>query len=180
MSEQTAIEWCDSNVRPGRSGPKPATPRDGDKKQARQRINVEVRTGRRAHPNTLACFDCGHVWSEGERRHEYDHYLGYAACHHASVQPVCTVCHARRDSARAAQTHCHVGHEFTEENTYLASNGTRHCKACMSLREKKRKPRGSAYWKRVNAKRRDQRLGKAASDRLLDGVTHDGFPEVRP
>lgn len=80
----------------GRPGPAPAPPRDGDKKQARQRINVEVRTGRRPHPNSLPCADCGHAWSEGERRHEYDHHLGYAAEHHHSVESVCTTCHARR------------------------------------------------------------------------------------
>lgn len=69
----------------GRSGPAPQPPRDGDKVQARQRINVEVRTGRRPHPNALPCAGCGHVWREGERRHEYDHHLGYAAAHHGDV-----------------------------------------------------------------------------------------------
>lgn len=100
MSEQTAISWCDSTVRPARFGPKPAAPRDGDKVQARQRVNVEVRTGRRAHPNTLQCVDCGHVHRPGERRHEYDHHLGYAAEHHGHVEPVCTVCHRSRCMAR--------------------------------------------------------------------------------
>lgn len=81
---------------PIRHGPIPESPRDGDVKQARQRINVEVRTGRRPHPNTLSCVDCGHVWRKGERRHEYDHYLGYEAIHHFDVVPVCTICHRRR------------------------------------------------------------------------------------
>lgn len=54
--------------------------------------------GRRPHPNTMPCNDCGHVWSEGERRHEYDHHLGYAAEHHYDVEVVCTMCHAQRDS----------------------------------------------------------------------------------
>lgn len=82
-------------------GPRPYPPRDGDKKQARQRINVEVRTGHRPHPNTLPCADCGHVWADGERRHEYDHYLGYAAEHHYDVESVCTDCHHQREEARA-------------------------------------------------------------------------------
>src|SRR3546814_10218569 len=69
-------------------GPDPYPPRDGDKVQARQRINVEVRTGHRPHPNTLPCVDCGHEWKPGERRHEYDHYLGYAAAHHYDVEEV--------------------------------------------------------------------------------------------
>ena len=144
----------------GRPGPAPHPPRDGDKKQARQRINVEVRTGRRPHPNTLPCVDCGHVWEPGGRRHEYDHHLGYAAKHHGDVQPVCTVCHTKRDSLRMRQTHCKHGHEFTPENTLLAANGTRHCKACRAKHDKNRGPRGSDYWKQVNAKRKAKNYGK--------------------
>lgn len=137
-------------------GPPPYSPRDGDKVQARQRINVEVRTGYRLHPNVLACVDCGHEWSEGERRHEYDHHLGYAAEHHYSVEPVCTLCHSKRDNAKANQTHCGSGHEFTNENTYRKSNGTRACRACMRLWDKARSPRGSDHWRRVNNKRRNR------------------------
>lgn len=167
MSENSKIEWPDhipspaANINPatGRPGPASAPARDGDKVQARQRINVEVRTGRRPHPNQLPCVDCGHVHARGERRHEYDHYLGYAAEHHLDVQSVCTDCHAKRDSARAKQTHCIRGHAFDEQNTYIAGNGTRHCKACMKLRDKSRPPRGSEYWVRVNAKRRGKQNG---------------------
>ena len=144
----------------GRPGPAPRPPRDGDKKQARQRINVEVRTGRRPHPNTLPCVDCGHVWEPGGRRHEYDHHLGYAAEHHGDVQSVCTPCHAKRDSLRKRQTHCKNGHEFTPDNTLVADNGTRHCRACMADRERQRAPRGSDYWKRVNANRKAKNYGK--------------------
>ena len=78
-------------------GPPAFSPRDGDKRQARQRINVQVRTGKRPRPNSLPCVDCGHVWAEGERRHEYDHYLGYGAAHHYDVEPVCSTCHAARE-----------------------------------------------------------------------------------
>lgn len=141
-------------------GPAPKPARDGDKKQARQRINVEVRTGRRAHPNTLPCADCGHVWADGERRHEYDHHLGYAAQHHGDVESVCTSCHAKRDSLKAKATHCKHGHEFTEDNTRIAPNGTRHCIACAKEREKNRGPRGSDYWKKVNQKRKGKAYGK--------------------
>ncbi len=88
------------NPMTGRPGPAPLPPRDGDVVQARQRINVEVRSGRRRHPNSLPCADCGHVWSEGERRHEYDHHLGYAAEHHYAVESVCTRCHRRRCDER--------------------------------------------------------------------------------
>lgn len=165
MSENSKIEWTDhahrarSNPLTGRPGPAPHPARDGDKVQARQRINVEVRSGRRPHPNTLACVDCGHVHAVGERRHEYDHHKGYAAEHHLEVEPVCTTCHAQRDSERAAQTHCVHGHEFTAENTYTASNGTRHCKACAKARQRTRPPRGAEYWAKVNQKRRGTARG---------------------
>lgn len=82
----------------GRPGPAPAPSRDGDRKQARQRVNVEVRTGRRPRPGSLPCKDCGHLGPE--RRHEYDHHLGYSAEHHLDVEPVCTICHSARERAR--------------------------------------------------------------------------------
>jgi len=138
----------------GLSGPAPYSPRDGDKVQARQRINVEVRTGRRPHPNTLPCTDCGHVWSEGERRHEYDHHLGYAPEHHYDVQPVCTLCHSARDNARAQQTHCVHGHAFTEDNTGRKPNGTRFCKACR--RDYDRDRRDAAFWRNYRILRRSR------------------------
>jgi hypothetical protein len=155
MSDKTAISWTD--VRPARFGPKPSPARDGDKVQARQRVNVEVRSGRRASPNAFPCVDCGHVWPDGERRHEYDHHLGYAAEHHGDVEPVCTKCHAQRDSERAKQTACKRGHALSGDNVYLAPNGTRHCRACGREKDRARPPRGSAYWAQVN----DRRRGKA-------------------
>ena len=93
-----------SRARPGaRMGPPPHPPRDGDQVQARQRINVEVRSGRRPRPNALPCTDCGHVWKPGERRHEYDHHHGYGADHHYCVEPVCTTCHAAREQHRGVR-----------------------------------------------------------------------------
>jgi hypothetical protein len=37
------------------------------------------------------------------------------------------------------KTHCKRGHEFTEENTYTASNGSRHCKECRKGRMRTRR-----------------------------------------
>lgn len=74
--------------------------RDGDRKQARARVNYLVQVGRLAHPSSLPCVDCGHVWSFGEKRHEYDHHLGYAAEHQLDVEPVCTECHDHRTRSR--------------------------------------------------------------------------------
>lgn len=144
------------NPRTGRPGPGPKAARDGDREQARQRINVEVRTGRRQHPNTLPCADCGHVWCEGERRHEYDHHLGYAHEHHLDVESVCTTCHAKRDSAKARATHCVHGHEFTPENTGRKANGTRFCRACRRAYDRTR-TRPDGYWAAVNARRAARR-----------------------
>lgn len=135
----------------GKPGPCPHPPRDGDKIQARQRINVEVRTGYRPDPNSLPCVDCGHVGSD--RRHEYDHHLGYSAEHHYDVEPVCTLCHAARDGKKANQTHCIHGHEFTSENTIIKPNGTRQCRQCR--RERDRGRRDAAFWRAYRAKRKE-------------------------
>jgi hypothetical protein len=77
-------------------GPPAKEPRDGDKKQARRRINVLVRTDRLPHPNSVPCVDCGHVWKKGQRRHEYDHVKGYGKESHYKVEVVCTTCHGKR------------------------------------------------------------------------------------
>lgn len=135
-----------------RPGPAPQPPRDGDRRQARQRINVEVKSGRRPHPNTLPCVDCGHVWSEGERRHEYDHYLGYAAEHHFHVEVVCTKCHARRDGTKAQQTHCIHDHEFTPENTGYKTNGTRFCRECHRAHDRRR--HDAEFWREYRNKKK--------------------------
>jgi len=74
--------------------------RDGDKKQARGRVNHLVRYGLLPEPNTVPCVDCGHRWENGERRHEYDHHKGYDAEHHEHVEAVCTKCHVKREIGR--------------------------------------------------------------------------------
>jgi len=74
--------------------------RDGDKEQARARVNHHIKVGLLPDPNALPCADCGHVCTEGERRHEYDHHQGYAAEHQLDVEAVCTICHRARGDAR--------------------------------------------------------------------------------
>jgi hypothetical protein len=71
-------------------------PRDGDKKQARRRVNYLITAGILPKPNTLPCADCGHIWEPGERRHEYDHYQGYNPENHEMVEAVCSICHKKR------------------------------------------------------------------------------------
>lgn len=42
-------------------------------------------------------------------------------------------------AARAKQTHCKHGHEFTPENTYVKADGNRDCRACHRARTRARK-----------------------------------------
>lgn len=39
------------------------------------------------------------------------------------------------------KTNCVNGHEFTEKNTYITSNGVRQCRACKAIRERERRER---------------------------------------
>lgn len=77
-----------------------APARDGDKRQARRRVNYLVEQGRIPHPNDLPCVDCGDMLGGVSPRHEYDHAKGYGADHQLYVEPVCTTCHHNREEAR--------------------------------------------------------------------------------
>lgn len=87
--------------RPG-AGRRFVPARDGDVLQARRRVNHLVDVGLLPDPNDMPCTDCGHVCTEGGKRHEYDHHLGYEAEHHEDVEAVCTTCHHAREEARKA------------------------------------------------------------------------------
>lgn len=76
----------------------PHPSRDGDKQQARNKVNREVTKGNLAHASTVACTDCGHLGSD--KLHEYDHHRGYAAINHLEVQAVCVPCHVERERQR--------------------------------------------------------------------------------
>lgn len=144
------------NPKTGKPGPAPQPACDGDKKQARHRVNVLVRTGKIPHPNDLPCADCSHEWKAGERRHEYDHHKGYKAKHHEDVEAVCTTCHAQRDGAKANQTSCKRGHKFNKENTAYKKNGTRICKACRRMHDKNR-GRDAKFWRDYRSNRNVKR-----------------------
>lgn len=52
----------------------------------------------------------------------------------------CARCNSLRVIRSDWLTHCHLGHPFTEENTYLRPDGRgRQCRICNALREKRRK-----------------------------------------
>ena len=81
------------------SGTRRVAQRDGDRKQARRRVNYLVDIGVLPRPNSRLCVDCGHEWKSRARRHEYDHHLGYEAKHHEDVEVVCSRCHRKRQVA---------------------------------------------------------------------------------
>lgn len=111
---------------------------------ANQLVNLEIRAGLRPHPNAVPCSKCGHVWRDGERRHEWHHHLGYAREHWTSAIVLCTTCHAgEHDKAKA--THCKHGHEYTPTNTHRRKNGTRECKQCR--RNQKKRQRTASWWR---------------------------------
>lgn len=78
-------------------------------------MNLEVRSGRIPHPDFLPCSDCGHLGA-GDRRHEYDHHLGYGPEHHLDVQVVCTLCHMKREQRRGVWNGLTDGHKRSVGN----------------------------------------------------------------
>ncbi len=88
------------------SKPRPAKgrrfilPRANDKKQARGRINYLIEAGLLDNPNNVKCVDCGHLSKIDNRRHEYDHHLGYGENNHEIVEVVCSKCHHRREKEK--------------------------------------------------------------------------------
>jgi hypothetical protein len=74
--------------------------RDGDKKQARHRVNHQVDIGVIPDPNDLPCVDCADMQGFNSARHEYDHAKGYDGADQLYVEPVCTTCHHNREEAR--------------------------------------------------------------------------------
>lgn len=137
MAERTGIAYVHHTMPTlypaSRYGPPAGPARDGDKKQARARVNRMVQRGVFPHPNSLPCEECGHVWHEGEKRHEYDHHLGYDALHQLDVEVVCPTCNKLRAVARGEikieklkaaaairrdnrKTHCVRGHPMSYGN----------------------------------------------------------------
>lgn len=85
--------------RPARTRPagKPRTKaRDGDKRQARRRVQTLILNGTLPAPADVPCVDCQAVPGR-----EYDHHLGYGADHHEDVEALCAGCHHAREAERA-------------------------------------------------------------------------------
>lgn len=74
--------------------------RDGDRLQARRRVNYLVEQGRIPHPADLPCMDCCDEVFTDNPRHEYDHAKGYDGENQLYVEAVCRRCHRNREEAR--------------------------------------------------------------------------------
>lgn len=88
--------------RKGKKGPQGwrAATRDGDKLQARRRVNYLVEQKRIPHPDDLPCSDCADEVFVGNYRHEYDHARGYDGENQLYVEAVCSRCHHNREEGR--------------------------------------------------------------------------------
>lgn len=90
-----------------------------------------------------------------------DHLCRNRACVRPShIEPVTcrvnTLRGANFAALKAAQTHCIHGHEFTAENTYRSSNGTRKCRACIRARRAARYASDPAYRERACQRERER------------------------
>lgn len=75
---------------------------DPQRQKAYNALKRALHNGTVRPANEHPCTDCGHVWTPGDRRHEYDHARGYDDMHLLDVEPVCTTCHAAREMQRRA------------------------------------------------------------------------------
>jgi len=87
------------------SNSRPRTQRDPRREYARSLIGSRVTRGKMPHPNTLSCTDCGHIWQEGDHRHEYDHAHGYDGENASYVEAVYQSCHFARGVKRGEFQH---------------------------------------------------------------------------
>lgn len=76
--------------------------------------------------------------------YQVDHLCRNPTCvrpsHLEAVTPQENVRRSRSLAAlRAEQTHCHRGHEFTEENTYVTKRGQRYCRTCHRVTQRRRR-----------------------------------------
>lgn len=74
--------------------------RDGDKLQARRRVNYLVEQRLIPHPDDIPCMDCLDEVFIQRFRHEYDHAKGYEGENQLYVEAVCSHCHHSREEAR--------------------------------------------------------------------------------
>ncbi len=90
--------------------------RDGDRKQAKNRVRTLVRCGIIPAAASLPCVDCGgmEVDGEAETLHEYDHWKGYSPEHHEDVQVRCVKCHRKVEAVRVKARRIEVEAEMEQ------------------------------------------------------------------
>lgn len=79
----------------------------------------------------------------GERCHVH-HRCGVTDCVNPDHLEMLTPAEHGKLSAKAQQTHCRRGHEFTEENTARKPNGTRQCRICWRAKQREYRQRRRA------------------------------------
>lgn len=76
-----------------------APARDGDRLQARGRVNHLMRMGILPSPKTTPCSQCGTT----QKRREYHHHRGYAAAFHDDVILLCLTCHGSAHTGKGVR-----------------------------------------------------------------------------
>lgn len=81
--------------------------------------------------------------------HEIDHLCGNRSCVNPDhLEPVTHAENLMRGGSPSAinakRTHCPRGHEFSEDNIRWRNGTTRECRACIRIRDLKRRPRKAA------------------------------------
>lgn len=72
---------------------------------------------------------------------ELDHLCANTLCVRPDhLEPVTHSENLRRAPLRSERTHCHRGHEYTEENTYWRTDGGRTCQTCRKESDRRRMP----------------------------------------
>lgn len=71
---------------------------------------------------------------------QLDHLCRNRACYNpAHLEPVTQRENLRRGrNSNAEKTHCPLGHEYSDENTYVCARGKRSCKTCNRARNRVR------------------------------------------
>lgn len=111
---------------------------------------------------------------------ELDHLCRNRACVNPDhLEPVTRRVNVLRSplaaGARARQTHCHLGHEFTPANTLISRRNQRECRAC-------RRRRGNESQRRrrlASRSTQDPSVNSASGDRRERGVPGPASSEVR-
>jgi hypothetical protein len=81
------------------------------------------------------------------------------------LEPVCYAVNVKRSHVRreSEKTHCAYGHEYTADNTYMTTKGTRRCLECRRITDRRRQdsPGRREQMRRANARSYSRRILEA-------------------